>query len=175
MVIMVRISKQVKKHSKQMIKGEKYNCSVLAKQAFRHKGISKSPHLEQRMMEKGISIDMSLIAETLLDNGLLHNILEYNETYVDGIFHQRVLIDIKGIHSYVCHKHGVEKRGKLKVVYDITNGKLVTAYYNSIDDNHLTLNLSNYEGSLVVRPYKYNGHDSRNSGINPNNNYKYKF
>ena len=106
MIVMVRISKQVKKHNTQMIKGEKYNCSVLAKQAFRHKGISKSPHLEQRMMEKGISIDMSLIAETLLDNGLLHNILEYNETYVDGIFHQRVLIDIKGIHSYVCHKNG---------------------------------------------------------------------
>lgn len=172
---MERLLKQVKKHGTQMIKGEKYNCSVLAKQAFRHKGISKSSHLEQRMIEKGISIDMSLVAETLLDNGLLHNILEYNETYIDNVFHQRVLIDIKGVHKYTCHKTNKEKLGKLKVVYDITNGQLVTAYYNSIDDNHSTLNLRNYESSLIVRPYKYNGHLSRNSGINPNNNYKYKF
>lgn len=159
------LKNQVKKHETQMIKQELYNCSVLAKTCLKHKGINLSEHLRHRLKEKNLTIDIDKVVETINSKDLLYNIHKYNETLVDGVYHQRLLINTKGVYTFYCEREKSICKGKLKVVYSITNGCIITAYINKVNDTHCTLNLNNYNKNLIVRPYRYNGYKNINGGL----------
>lgn len=159
------LKNQVKKHETQMIKQELYNCSVLAKTCLKHKGIQLSEHLKVRLEEKNLTIDIDKIIETINDRDLLYNIHEYNETEIDDVYHQRLLINTKGVYTFYCEREQAICKGKLKIVYSVTTGKIITAYLNKVNDNHHTLNLANYNSKLIVRPYRYNGYNNINGGL----------
>lgn len=159
------LKNQVKKHETQMIKQELYNCSVLAKTCLNNRKIQLSEHLKVRLQEKNLVINMKRIVETINARDLLHNIHEYNETIVDGVYHQRLLINTKGIYTFYCGREKAMCKGKLKIVYSVTTGEIVTAYLNKVNDNHSTLNLDNYNSKLIVRPYRFRGYKNKNKGI----------
>lgn len=160
--VRTRLKNQYRKHANHMTKSEKYRCAILLKKALNDKGITLSKHCKER----GTIVPMTQVIQTILSSSLLYHVIEYNEASVDGKWWtQKVLFEIPKPMFYFCTRRNKKCLGKLKIVYDITKGFIITAYYNDVNDNHDNLKEEFYHSDMYVRDYRVNGYNSKNHSI----------
>ena len=110
-------------------------------------------YFSKHVRNKGISCSLNVIREVLSKDNIEDLIIEYNETPFYGNVERRVLIrDNEPIYVHYCNNSGNDfsKESNLCFVICIDNCKIVTVYYNIINDNHDTLNLTRYSSDLII-------------------------
>lgn len=167
---------QVKKHYSDMTAEEK---NYLHKYLLTIRKLDRHAHYIQRQEEFKHNIKIRDVFETIRSRNFIENIIEYNETLSKGRIEQRLLIRISRIyHKCLDGKTKPEKCYGF-VVINLTTGQLITGYYNSIEDNHDSLNKFRYNSDLKIRPIKKGGYTwsekqnilSNEMNRNRNNNY----
>lgn len=73
-----------------------------------------------------------------------YDIIEYNYTRGNG----RILLE--SWKTFPVDIDGKTVNCVMKVVVEPKTGKIITVYYNSIDDTHATLNMKRYNKDLEV-------------------------
>lgn len=136
-------TRQKKKHRNQMTSMELIHCTHLLKYSLL---INDKFELTSHFKEKRRAhVNLGILKGMVLNDSFpLDNIVEYNETICHGNTYKRVLIrhpEIITIDREVCYQY---------LVMEIQTGKIVTMYYNSIYDNHSSLDLSYYDETLEV-------------------------
>lgn len=153
---------QIRKHAVQMTKGEKKRCAQMVRDSVQKFGISLSKHVQER----GTSVDMLTVIQTILSENFFEQVLEYNERKgFYNLWEQRVLFNIPVKSEFLCERTREIKEGYLKVVYSVTDGVIITAYFNECHDNHTSLNLEHYDANMLIRPYVIGGYVYKNGGI----------
>lgn len=109
--------------------------------------------LSKHIKQKNITVSLSMIVETLNKDNLMDLIIEYNETPTYNRIERRVLIrgnDVVKV-SYIKEDNTTfEKESNLCFVICLDNSKIVTAYYNLVDDKHDTLIDKRYNRRLTI-------------------------
>ncbi|WNM50434.1 hypothetical protein Alsa1_CDS0084 [Staphylococcus phage Alsa_1] len=160
--VKTRLRNQYRKHVNHMTTSEKDLCVHLIRQSLNDKKFKVSNHCKQR----GTHVNKGQFFETVRSKDFIDCILEYNESSLQkGEWTQRVLFEIPRPTYFYCERDKCKKLGKLKVVYDVTTGHVITAYYNELSDNHTGLNESYYIPYLEIRDYKSNGYTKVNPMI----------
>lgn len=139
-------SGQRKKHHSQFSRRE----SEKIRKAKRHvldlwlkRGIKTSDHLQVKIRNNETKFSYKRAMECLL-NG---QVIEYNEINGD----KRILV-----RSNVGHVHNhIDNIVVQCVVVSLISGKVVTAYLNTTNDRHKTLDLRRYDETLKVVLPKY--------------------
>ncbi|AAX92377.1 hypothetical protein TwortDSMZ_109 [Staphylococcus phage Twort] len=134
--------RQRKKHYSQMTLQEKKDCVSLLQNVFEQcKFFKMTPHFKEKSLTR---IDFDLLKNFILHNNYAFlNIIEYNETKTRYNTQKRIVLkypEIVKVKGIPCFQYLV-----------ITNnGKLVTTYYNKINDVHKTLDLTYYDKNLKI-------------------------
>lgn len=145
---------QVKKHYKQMSKKEIY---YLASYMRSIKKFSRSEHFKKRVEERSLTITLNDIKQTIHDDNICSNILEYNEiTYTNNKIYQRVLIRINKQYRNI---QGTAFIGY--VVVDLTRSEIITGFYNPITSKFPEPIPNRHLASIHVRHVKKGGYSAR--------------
>lgn len=94
-----------------------------------------------------------MISHVLKKDNLMDLIIEYNETPTYNRLERRVLLrdnDIMKVKYTKEDNSNFEKESNLCFVICLDNSKVVTAYYNLVDDNHETLIDERYNENLKI-------------------------
>lgn len=82
------------------------------------------------------------------------DIVEYNEVDAPNYHDERLLIRSRPTYDIEVFDNKTKKMIRcacqLCLVVSLLSGSLVTAYYNKVDDNHLTLNPKRYDVDLQI-------------------------
>lgn len=134
--------RQVKKHYSQMTLQEKKDCVSLLQNVFEHcKFFKMTPHFKEKLLTR---IDFDLLTKFILHNKYSFlNIIEYNETKTYNNTEKRIVLK----YPKIVYVKGVPCFQYLVITH---TGKLVTTYYNRIDDVHKTLDLKYYDKNLKI-------------------------
>lgn len=136
---------QRKKHISQMTDAEiKFLNEKLDKIGF----IKKSYHLQNRKDTGTVPIQ---VFKKILSNPLRRNIVEYNETTKHGLLSKRILVrDSRAVPVEFYQSHDIKTYGEavLCFVIDYETGIIITAYYNFLNDEHITLDMDRYDETL---------------------------
>lgn len=143
-----RTNGQIKKHRIQMTDEE----ILYIDKKIKSMDIN-SIYLSEHARNNNVVATIGQIKETLLNDSLKDFVVEYNETPFKGNIEHRVLLrDNKSI--MVIYNEGMENQfcelSNLCFVLCMDNGKIVTTYYNIINDSHKTLNLNRYDKNLKI-------------------------
>lgn len=167
---------QIKKLYSSATKEEKL---MLAKSLASIQKLTRSPHFIENQQSGKISFDLHDIMRTLHSRGLLNAPIEYNETYSgkNNRIQQRVLLKLDGTYQVKLRDN---RTGCFRptpcfafVVIDLTTSEVVTGYYNSIYDNHKTLDINRYNNEMEIRPVKKGGYSVKEKqGFHSNENNK---
>lgn len=141
---------QKKKHITQMNKKEEtYLRNCLDNMAYR---LEFSKHLKDKKRRNNISFSKTSISNMLIFGE--YDIIEYNETWIDNHteLSRRVLIRGTNAEDVQIFRDGSLQymSCNLCVVIDFERGKIVTAYWNAVDDDHETLNPNRYDKNLRI-------------------------
>lgn len=133
-----RTENQEKKYIKQF-KGNDLEKCIIAINNMLHTKIYASYHLRKK---SSVSYNMKVICSMLKDGA--YDIIEYNYTRGNG----RILLE--SWKTFPVDIDGKTVNCVMKVVVEPKTGKIITVYYNSIDDTHATLNMKRYNKDLEV-------------------------
>lgn len=144
---------QKKKHVTQMNAEE---VIYLSKKVYEIADKLNDDNLHLRRRIDVADIELDVFKNIILEGNLPNKIIEYNETpnkiFKDEVDY-RVLIRSTKIEKKLYHM------GKTKEVFgpcqlcfvvSIKTGKIITAYYNGVRDNHASLDSSRYDANLEV-------------------------
>jgi hypothetical protein len=129
---------QEKKYMSQF-KGDDYQKCIIAINNMLHTKIYASYHLRKK---SSVSYNMKVICSMLKDGA--YDIIEYNYTRRNG----RILLE--SWETFPVDIDGKTVNCVMKVVVEPKTGKIITVYYNSVDDTHATLNMKRYNKDLEV-------------------------
>lgn len=129
---------QEKKYMSQF-KGDDYQKCIIAINNMLHTKIYASYHLRKK---SSVSYNMKVICSMLKDGA--YDIIEYNYTRGNG----RILLE--SWETFPVDIDGKTVNCVMKVVVEPKTGKIITVYYNSVDDTHATLNMKRYNKDLEV-------------------------
>lgn len=129
---------QEKKYVKQF-KNDDYQRCIIAINNMLHTKIYASYHLRKK---SSVSYNMKVICSMLKDGA--YDIIEYNYTRGNG----RILLE--SWKTFPVDIDGKTVNCVMKVVVEPKTGKIITVYYNSVDDTHATLNMKRYNKDLEV-------------------------
>lgn len=104
-------------------------------------------HVNDRIEQKQYKINTDDLLN-VIKNG---EIIEYEQKkYIKGIFEGKISHMV--VLQIVRDREGLnyQYKDKLNVVFDMTDGKIVTLWENNYHDNHDTLNLGIYSKGLKV-------------------------
>lgn len=135
-------SNQFKKFVTQF-KGDDFEKCLIAINNTLHKKIHASSHLRRK---SAVSYDMKEICDVLKSGK--YDIIEYN--YVQYSDHRDNRVVVKSWDSYQVDIDGKDTECNMIFVLSVTNNQIVTLWYNSIDDDHKTLNMSRYNKNIEV-------------------------
>ena len=134
---------QEKKHYTQMSFEEKLYLRNKIK-AIDLTRIKISKHLKKKEIDFNLADIIKIIKTSK------YKIIEYNETFMPDFLDCRVLL-----RSFDFFK--VRNKGKDNIelanvcfVISLINNRLITVYYNVINDNHCDMNYQRYNGSLKI-------------------------
>lgn len=133
-----RTENQEKKYIKQF-KGNDLEKCIIAINNMLHTKIYASYHLRKK---SSVSYNMKVICSMLKDGA--YDIIEYNYTRGNG----RILLE--SWETFPVDIDGKTVNCVMKVVVEPKTGKIITVYYNSVDDTHATLNMKRYNKDLEV-------------------------
>lgn len=133
-----RTENQEKKYIKQF-KGNDLEKCIIAINNMLHTKIYASYHLRKK---SSVSYNMKVICSMLKDGA--YDIIEYNYTRGNG----RILLE--SWKTFPVDIDGKTVNCVMKVVVEPKTGKIITVYYNSVDDTHATLNMKRYNKDLEV-------------------------
>lgn len=133
---------QQKKYITQF-KGDDYQRCIIAINNMLHQRIYASYHLRKKST---VSYNMKDICSVLKSGEF--DIIEYN--YVQYPDHRDNRIVVKSWNSYLVEIDGKEQDCNMVFVLSVSNHQIVTLWYNSIDDDHDTLNISRYDKNIEV-------------------------
>lgn len=137
-----KTSNQFKKFVTQF-KGDDFEKCLIAINNTLHNRIYASSHLRRK---SAVSYDMKEICKVLKSNKF--DIIEYN--YVEYPDHRDNRVVVKSWDSYNVNVDGKDTECNMIFVLSVTNHQIVTLWYNSIDDDHKTLNMSRYNKNIEV-------------------------
>lgn len=129
---------QEKKYIKQF-KGNDLEKCIIAINNMMHQRIYASNHLRKKST---VSYNMRAICEMLKYGEF--DVIEYNYTRGQG----RILVESWS--TFPVEIDDKMAQCTMKVVVEPKTGKIITVYYNSIDDTHATLNMKRYNKDLEV-------------------------
>lgn len=136
--------RQDKKHFTQMTLQEKETCVKLLQETIKtYNKLTVSPHFKRK--EKVRTNLNKLMGYVLSNKRAVENIIEYNVTEYHGEEQRRVILR---------HPQTVEVEGTLSYQYlvvSLEDGTAITTYYNGVEDNHKTLDLSYYNKDLTIK------------------------
>lgn len=133
-----RTENQEKKYIKQF-KGNDLEKCIIAINNMLHTKIYASYHLRKK---SSVSYNMKVICSMLKDGA--YDIIEYNYTRGNG----RILLE--SWKTFPVDIDGKTVNCVMKVVVEPKTGKIITVYYNSVDDTHATLNMKRYNKDLEI-------------------------
>ena len=134
---------QVKKHRIQMDENEKEFLKGKLNNLKQDKLVI-SQHLEYKF----IGYDMSVVSELPFRDNVKDLIIEYNETPMDNFTDRRVLL--RSIESYKVNIKGKIQNCNICVVYSLVTNRIVTVYWNLVNDNHRSINWNRYSRDLKI-------------------------
>lgn len=137
-----KTNNQFKKFVTQFKEGEFERCLIAINNTL-HSRIYASSHLRKK---SAVSYDMKEICDVLKSNKF--DIIEYN--YVQYPDHRDNRVVVKSWDSYNVNVDGKDTECNMIFVLSVTNHQIVTLWYNSIDDDHKTLNMSRYNKNIEV-------------------------
>lgn len=137
-----KTSNQFKKFVTQF-KGDDFEKCLIAINNTLHNRIYVSSHLRRK---SAVSYDMKEICNVLKSSK--YDIIEYN--YVQYPDHRDNRVVVKSWDSYNVNVDGKDTECNMIFVLSVTNHQIVTLWYNSIDDDHKTLNMSRYNKNIEV-------------------------
>jgi hypothetical protein len=144
-------SNQRKKHVSQMNYLEKEMTKTILKKLDVNKLVI-SPHLFEKMEEKGITFNVKMVKNIIKNFVLEKNLVEVNYNA-----DKSTRIALKGTKSIEVNVGGEVKECVLCFVVNLTNMHIVTAYYNTVEFSHRIPNLNRYDSKLNVakclKPY----------------------
>ena len=126
---------KVKKHVDQMTEWEKgYIEHIVLKKA---KVIGFSKHCEERMQERNIKVNVKDIAQEVKFENLIH--MENEEGKMKFL--------LRGTKVY-----NDKKKGKSNLVFVLGyNFKVVSVWFNNINDKHATIDMNQYNENINVK------------------------
>ena len=124
-------------------KGDDFEKCLIAINNTLHNRIYASSHLRRK---SAVSYDMKEICNVLKSGK--YDIIEYN--YVQYLEHRDNRVVVKSWDSYQVNVEGKDTECNMIFVLSVTNHQIVTLWYNSIDDDHKTLNMSRYNKNIEV-------------------------
>jgi len=132
---------QIKKHIDQMTEEEVHyltqECKWCATQPMT---FTKHAHRRRiRFYERDVRHCLKRI-------GRHSDLIEYNEVWVDGTCIDRRVLLRQAKHYYQTKN----KKVHVCFVYSIDNKRIITMYTNDVNDQHDTLDWSNYDASLFI-------------------------
>lgn len=133
---------QQKKYITQF-KDDDYQRCIIAINNMLHQRIYASYHLRKKST---VSYNMKDICSVLKSGEF--DIIEYN--YVQYPDHRDNRIVVKSWNSYLVEIDGKEQDCNMVFVLSVSNHQIVTLWYNSIDDDHDTLNMNRYDKNIEV-------------------------
>lgn len=129
---------QIKKHYTQCTNEE---ITYLANRAKCITNIRLSKHAK----EKDITINLNDVKKILKSKDLKKCIIEYNETNGD----KRILIRSK--EQFPTNVNNSTVYCNLCIVLSLIKNEIVTAYFNSVKDNHDNINIKRYDANLKIK------------------------
>lgn len=133
-----RTENQEKKYIKQF-KGNDLEKCIIAINNMLHTKIYASYHLRKK---SSVSYNMKVICSMLKDGA--YDIIEYNYTRGNG----RILLE--SWKTFPVDIDGKTVNCVMKVVVEPKTGKIITVWYNSVDDTHTSLNMKRYNKDLEI-------------------------
>lgn len=124
-------------------KGDDFEKCLIAINNTLHNRIYASSHLRRK---SAVSYDMKEICNVLKSGK--YDIIEYN--YVQYPDHRDNRVVVKSWDSYNVNVDGKDTECNMIFVLSVTNNQIVTLWYNRVDDNHKTLNMSRYNKDIEV-------------------------
>lgn len=124
-------------------KGDDFEKCLIAINNTLHDRIYASSHLRKKST---VSYNMKDICSVLKSGEF--DIIEYN--YVQYPDHRDNRIVVKSWNSYLVEIDGEEQDCNMVFVLSVSNHQIVTLWYNSIDDDHDTLNMNRYDKNIEV-------------------------
>lgn len=147
---------QIKKHFLQMTKSEKELLQILLSN-IDVENLQYSYHL---LLKLNTTYAKSIIISLLSSENILDNVIELNINKNDygNVSDIRVLLRDKNLYrvkmlDYNTNIESIEN-ANLCVVYSITNNRIVTAYWNNVNDDHKTINWKRYNQYINILEYK---------------------
>lgn len=137
-----RTFNQKKKHYTQLSEDE---LNYLENKLKGLKNIRPSWHLVEK---KDILVKRLDIFNVIKDSNLKELIIEYNVTLSRNGADKRVLLRSRDIYNVNIGDKNL--KCNLCFVISISRGEIITAYYNSAEDNHDTINWERYDKDLKV-------------------------
>lgn len=129
---------QQKKYIKQF-KGDDYQRCIIAINNMLHTKIYASYHLRKK---SSVSYNMKTICSMLKDGA--YDIIEYNYTRGQG----RILVESWS--TFPVEIDDKMTQCTMKVVVEPKTQKIITVWYNSVDDTHVSLNMKRYNKDLEI-------------------------
>lgn len=136
---------QRKKHVSQM---SDYELQRLCRKIKPVKRISASRHLKQKVENNEVSFTYKMVWDVINNIHKTH-IIEYNRTSFKGVQESRVLLRTQKSFPVEIGGKG-EVRCNLCFVLSLDSGRLITAYWNEVSDNHKSINTDRYDETLVI-------------------------
>lgn len=133
-----RTENQEKKYIKQF-KGNDLEKCIIAINNMLHTKIYASYHLRKK---SSVSYNMKVICSMLKDGA--YDIIEYNYTRGNG----RILLE--SWETFPVDIDGKTVNCTMKVVVEPKTQKIITIWYNSVDDTHVSLNMKRYNKDLEI-------------------------
>lgn len=131
---------QQRKHVSQMTIHEKRRCARMLKDSLMVYGeFGITNHAKSKVSDK---IPFGMLKAMILNGSIAENIIEYNVKYMDkeDMIDERVVVRVSCTYTNdIC------------LSVSIISGKIVTVYYNKKYDNHDTIDLSYYNGKLLIK------------------------
>lgn len=124
-------------------KGDDFEKCLIAINNTLHNRIYASSHLRRK---SAVSYDMKEICDVLKSGK--YDIIEYN--YVLGNNGRDNRVVVKSWDSYQVDIDGKDTECNMIFVLSVTNNQIITIWYNDINDNHKTLNMSRYNKNIEV-------------------------
>lgn len=137
-----KTNNQFKKFVKQFT-GDDFEKCLIAINNTLHKKIYASNHLRKK---SAVTYSIKEICNVLKSGK--YDIIEYN--YVLGNNGRDNRVVVKSWDSYQVNVEGKDTECNMIFVLSVTNHKIITIWYNDINDNHDTLNMSRYDKNVKV-------------------------
>ncbi|QVD58065.1 hypothetical protein BT3_104 [Staphylococcus phage BT3] len=138
--------RQVKKHYTQMSMYERKKCVELLQDTItENRIINFTRHSAKKVKGKPTTNIPKLIGFIFKNKFAYENIIEYNNTDYNGNIERRIVVK----HPKVITVEGKPSYQFLTI--SLEDARVITVWYNSVDDTHRTLDLNYYSKDLTIQ------------------------